>query len=236
VKYRSIVTKILIVEDDRKTAAGLGAGLRGEGFDAKTVGSGEDALLSLTAQPVDLVILDWMLPGQNGLQVMQRLRERGQRPPVLLLTAKDSISDRVQGLEAGADDYLTKPFAFEELLARVRALLRRAVPAEPLRRTVADLVVDLETRRVTREGQVLELTPREYDLIAYLIRHAGQLVDRDQLAREVWREPNRATPIDNVIDVHVARLRRKIDDGRPTKLLHVVRGLGLVLREEGPKP
>ena len=230
------MTKILIVEDDGKTASGLAVGLKGEGFEARSVGTGEDALLSLSAQPVDLVVLDWMLPGTDGLQVMQALRVLGQRPPVLLLTARDSIGDRVKGLEAGADDYLTKPFAFEELLARVRALLRRATPAEPLRRSLADLTVDLESRRVARGGQVIELTPREYDLIAYLIRHAGQLVDRDRLAREVWREPNRATPLDNVIDVHVARLRRKIDDGRANKLLHVVRGLGLVLREEGPKP
>lgn len=229
------MTRILIVEDDGKTASGLVAGLKGEGFEARTVGSGEDALLSLSAQTVDLVILDWMLPGRDGLQVLQGLRDRGQRPPTLLLTARDSVTDRVKGLEAGADDYLTKPFAFEELLARVRALLRRAAPAEPLHRSLADLTVDLETRRVTRGGQVIELTPREYDLIAYLIRHAGQLVDRDRLAREVWREPNRATPIDNVIDVHVARLRRKIDDGRQPKLLHVVRGLGLVLRDDGAK-
>jgi two-component system copper resistance phosphate regulon response regulator CusR len=229
------VTRILIVEDDGKTAAGLAVGLKGEGFEVRTAGTGEDALLSLSAQAVDLVVLDWMLPGRDGLQVLQELHNRGQRTPVLLLTARDSITDRVKGLESGADDYLTKPFAFEELLARVRALLRRATPAEPLRRNLADLTVDLETRRVSRHGQAIELTPREYDLIAYLIRHAGQLVDRDQLAREVWREPNRVTAIDNVIDVHVARLRRKIDEGHQPKLLHVVRGLGLVLRDEGVK-
>ena len=142
----------------------------------------------------------------------------------------------MKGLEAGADDYLTKPFAFEELLARVRALLRRAAPAEPLHRSLADLTVDLETRRVTRGGQVIELTPREYDLIAYF----RSVMRVNWWIATGWRgksgaKPNRATPIDNVIDVHVARLRRKIDDGRQPKLLHVVRGLGLVLRDDGAK-
>jgi len=229
------VARVLIVEDDVNTAQGIVKGLRGEGFDARATHRGEDALQSLAAQSFDLVVLDWMLPGQDGLQVLRALRESGQRTPVLLLTARDTVIDRVTGLEAGADDYLTKPFAFEELLARVRALLRRAVPAEPLRRSLADLTVDFETRRVTRAGLTIELTPREFDLIAYLICHVGQIVDRDRLAREVWREPNRATPIDNVIDVHVARLRRKIDESSPQRLLHTVRGVGFVLREESPK-
>jgi two-component system copper resistance phosphate regulon response regulator CusR len=227
--------RILVVEDDAKTAQGVVAGLKGEGFDVRAAYTGEDALQSLAAQPVDLVVLDWMLPGRDGLQVLRALRERGQHVPVLLLTARDAVTDRVKGLEAGADDYLTKPFAFEELLARIRALLRRAAPAEPLRRSLADLTVDFETRRVTRVGRMIELTPREFDLIAYLICHVGQIVDRDRLAREVWREPNRATPIDNVIDVHVARLRRKIDDGSETRLVHTVRGVGFVLREERQK-
>jgi two-component system copper resistance phosphate regulon response regulator CusR len=231
-RYPAVVMRILIVEDDVKTAHSLVKGLNGDGFYARSAHSGEDALRSLAAQAVDLVVLDWMLPGQDGLQVLRALRERGQCMPVLLLTARDAVTDRVKGLEAGADDYLAKPFAFEELLARIHALLRRAAPAEPLRRSLADLTVNFETRRVTRAGQTIELTPREFDLIAYLICHAGQIVDRDRLAREVWREPKRVTPIDNVIDVHVARLRRKIDEGNQPKLLHTVRGVGIVLREE----
>lgn len=224
--------KLLLVEDDPKTARSLVAGLEAEGFSAHSASCGDDALSSLSATPYELVILDWMLPGRDGLQVLRAIRERGNRVPVLLLTARDAVDDRVSGLEAGADDYMSKPFAFAELLARVRALLRRAVPAEPLRRNVADLTVDFETRRASRGGKALDLTPREFDLLAYLICHVGEAVSREQLARDVWRETQRATPLDNVIDVHVARLRRKLDDSHPHKLLHTVRGVGLVLREE----
>ncbi len=227
--------RILIVEDDAKTAQGLVSGFSAEGFSARAALNGKDALDSIEATPCDVVVLDWMLPGRNGLEVLYALRDRGNRVPILLLTARDAVDDRVIGLQGGADDYLTKPFAFAELLARVHALLRRAVPTEPLRRTVGDLTVDFQTRRASRGDKPLELTPREFDLLAYLICHASEAVSRDQLARDVWRETNRATPIDNVIDVHVARLRRKIDDGHPHKLLHTVRGIGLVLREERPE-
>ncbi len=226
------MAQLLIIEDDETTARGLATGLTSEGFAVRIARTGDDAIQSLEAQPTDIVVLDWMLPGRDGMEVLRWLRNRGQRVPVLLLTARDAVDDRVQGLETGADDYLAKPFAFAELLARVRALLRRATPAEPWRRKLADLSVNFETRLVTRADQPIDLTPREFDLLTYLITHAGEVVSRDQLAREVWRENNRATPIDNVIDVHAARLRRKLDDGRARKLLHTVRGIGFVLREE----
>jgi two-component system copper resistance phosphate regulon response regulator CusR len=151
---------------------------------------------------------------------------------VLLLTARDAVDDRVLGLETGADDYLVKPFAFPELLARIRSLLRRAAPtAEPLKRTMADLVVDLEARRASRAGRPIELTPREFDLLAYLLRQPGQVVSREMLAQDVWRETNRLTPLDNVIDVHVAHLRRKVDGDHSLKLIQTVRGMGFMLRE-----
>jgi two-component system copper resistance phosphate regulon response regulator CusR len=173
-----------------------------------------------------------MLPGHDGIDILKNLRARGARTPVLLLTARDAVADRVLGLESGADDYLVKPFAFAELVARIRTLLRRAAPVEPLRKTIADVVVDLETRRVSRKGKTVELTPREFDLLVYLMRQPGQVVTREMLAKEVWAETNRVTPLDNVIDVHVAHLRKKMDDGHAVKLVHTVRGVGFVLREE----
>jgi len=228
----NVCWRVLIVEDESKTARSLAEGLSRESFTAHIASNGADALTILTSQRYDVVVLDWMLPQRDGLEVLRLLRERGERVPVLLLTARDAVSDRVRGLEAGADDYLTKPFAFAELLARVRALLRRSQPVEPLRRVVGELAVDFETRRATRDGELLELTPREFDLLVYLVCHAGEVVNRDQLAHDVWREANRFTPLDNVIDVHMARLRRKLDEGRSTRLLHTVRGVGYVLREE----
>ena len=175
-----------------------------------------------------------MLPGRDGVEILKTLRARGTKTPVLLLTARDAIEDRVLGLDSGADDYLMKPFAFTELLARVRALLRRAGDTEALRKQIGDLVLDVENRRVMRGAQEIAVTPREFELLAYLLRHHGQTVTRQMLAKDVWREPHRATPLDNVIDVHVAHLRRKIDEGRRVKLIHTVRGVGFVLREESP--
>jgi two-component system copper resistance phosphate regulon response regulator CusR len=224
--------RLLIVEDDEKTARALAAGLESAGFSTATAHTGEEGFFLLNSSAFDLVVLDWMLPGRDGLEILRTVRARGTRTPVLLLTARDGVEDRVLGLESGADDYLVKPFAFAELVARIRSLLRRAGPAEPLRRAVGDLVVDLEGRRVTRGGKAIELTPREFDLLAYLLREPGQVVTREMLAREVWREENRVTPLDNVIDVHVAHLRRKVDEGHGTKLIHTVRGVGFVLREE----
>lgn len=178
------------------------------------------------------MLLDLLLPGRDGLEILTTLRKRGFQPPVLILTAKDAIEDRVLGLDSGADDYLAKPFAFPELLARVRVLLRRGRSGDrETQLRLADLEMDRIARRVTRGGQQLELTNREFELLDYLLQHHGRVVSREMLARDVWRETARATPLDNVIDVHIARLRRKLDDPFPQKLLKTVRGVGFVLRE-----
>ena len=224
--------RLLIVEDDLKTARALATGLERAGFSIATAHSGEEGFFLLNAESFDLVVLDWMLPGHSGIEILKTLRARGGKTPVLLLTARDAVEDRVLGLESGADDYLVKPFAFAELIARIRSLLRRTAGAEPLKKTVADLALDLETRRVWRANQPIELTPREFDLLAYLLRQTGQVVTREMLARDVWHETNRITPLDNVIDVHVAHLRRKVDGACALKLIHTVRGVGFVLREE----
>jgi two-component system, OmpR family, copper resistance phosphate regulon response regulator CusR len=194
--------------------------------------TGEEALSNLAADGFDLVVLDWMLPGRDGIEVLKAMRARGATIPVLLLTARDAVPDRVLGFESGADDYLIKPFAFAELIARIRSLLRRVPAAEPLRRRLGDLTLDLETRTVWRGDQRIDLTSREFDLLGYLLRQPGQVVTREMLAKDVWRETKRATPLDNVIDVHIAHLRRKVDDGRKTTLIQTVRGVGFVLREE----
>jgi len=227
--------RLIIIEDDEKTSGALQAGLEQEGFSVATAKTGEDGFFLLNTESFDLLVLDWMLPGRSGLEILKTLRARGVHMPVLLLTARDAVDDRVQGLESGADDYLVKPFAFAELVARIRTLLRRAAPAEPLKKTFGDLLVDLEARRASRAGKPVELTPREFDLLVYLLRQPGQVVTREMLARDVWNETNRVTPLDNVIDVHVAHLRKKLDDGHAAKLLHTVRGVGFVLREE-PRP
>jgi two-component system, OmpR family, copper resistance phosphate regulon response regulator CusR len=225
--------KILIIEDDPKTADALREGFRVEGYEARVARTGEEGFCLLCGELFDLVILDWMLPGRDGIQILEAMRARGRKTPVLLLTARDTIEDRVLGLNAGADDYLVKPFAFAELLARTRALLRRSGQDDPpLRSQIGDLAMDIQMRRVTRSGQDLPLTPREFDLLAYLMRHQGEVVTRQMLARDVWREPNRATPLDNVIDVHLAHLRKKVDEGRVSRFIQTIRGVGFVLREE----
>lgn len=224
--------RILLIEDEAKTARAVQTGLRAEDFDAVIARTGEEGFFLLNAETFDLVILDWMLPGRDGIEILKAVRARGNKTPVLLLTARDTIEDRVLGLDSGADDYLVKPFAFAELLARIRALLRRAGDTDLLRKQIGDLALDVENRRVKRGGQEIPLTPREFDLLAYLMRHQGQTVTRQMLAKDVWREPHRATPLDNVIDVHVTHLRRKIDEGQRVKLIHTVRGVGFVLKEE----
>src|SRR5207249_6777421 len=175
-----------------------------------------------------------MLPGRSGLEILQTLRQRRVETPVLILTARDGVDDRVLGLDLGADDYLVKPFALPELLARIRALLRRGRPSDVVRWKTADLEVDLVSRRAVRGERLLELTAREFELLEYLLRHQGHLVSREMLAREVWKEPRRATPLDNVIDVQIARLRKKVDADTGQRLIHTVRGVGFVLKEGEP--
>ena len=226
--------RVLVVEDERKLAQVLSSALRAEHYDVVIAATGEDGFYRANAEQFDLVVLDLMLPGRSGLEILQTLRQRRVETPVLILTARDGVEDRVLGLDLGADDYLVKPFALPELLARVRALLRRGRPSEVFRLKAADLEVDLVARRVVRGDRAIELTGREFDLLEYLLRHQGHLVSREMLAREVWREPHRATPLDNVIDVQMTRLRRKVDlEGAP-RLIHTVRGVGFVLREGEP--
>jgi two-component system, OmpR family, copper resistance phosphate regulon response regulator CusR len=222
--------RILVVEDESKVARALREGLERQGHEVVIAPTGEEGFFLVNAEEFDLVILDLMLPGRDGLQVLSTLRKRGLETPVLILTARDAIEDRVQGLDKGADDYLVKPFAFPELLARVRALLRRTEQGPQLR--LADLEMNVLTRNAKRRGQYLELTGREFELLEYLLRHKDQVVSREMLARNVWKESARATPLDNVMDVHINRLRRKVDEPFDRKLIHTVRGVGFVLREE----
>jgi len=222
---------VLVVEDEQKVANALKEGLEGEGYEVVLESTGEGAFFRLNTEPFDIILLDIMLPGRDGLQVLKTVRARGVETPVLMLTARDTLEDRVIGLDTGADDYLVKPFAFAEVLARMRALVRRGRSTEAVRLGVGDLEMDLVGRKVTRSGHRIDLTVREFELLEYLLRHEGQVVSRGTLARDVWQETARTTPLDNVIDVHIARLRRKIDADRPVKLIHTVRGVGFMARE-----
>ena len=228
------MVRVLVVEDERKLAQVLASALETEHYEVVVAQTGEDGFYRLNAGQFDLVVLDLMLPGRGGLEILQTLRQRRVDTPVLILTARDGIDDRVTGLDLGADDSLVKPFALPELLARIRALLRRGRPAGALRLKVADLEMDLVSRRVARGDRVLELTSREFELLEYLLRHQGHLVSREMLARDVWKETRRATPIDNVIDVQMTRLRRKVDANGGPRLIHTVRGVGFALREGEP--
>jgi DNA-binding response OmpR family regulator len=226
--------RILVVEDEVKVAKALKEGLEDERYEAVIAHTGEDAFFRINTEQFDVIVLDVMLPGRDGLQILTSLRKTGIDTPVLLLTARDTLEDRVAGLNSGADDYLVKPFAFAELVARIRALLRRGRTTDTLRLSVGDLDMDLVTRKVTRAGRLVELTTREFELLEYLLRHQAQVVLRDTLAREVWKETTRGTPLNNVIDVHIARLRRKVDLDQPLKLIHTIRGVGFMLREGEP--
>jgi DNA-binding response OmpR family regulator len=221
---------VLVVEDERKLAGAISEGLRQGGHQVTMAFTGEAALKLLLEKQVDLVLLDIMLPKMGGLETLREMRRRGLKMPVLVLTSKGLVEDRVRGLDAGADDYLVKPFAFPELLARIRALHRRVAPSAATYIALGDLRIDLNGRIVERDGQVLDLTEREFDLLAYLMLNKGTVVSREMVAREVWKTEVRYTSLDNVIDVHIAHIRRKLDDPFERKLLHTVRGVGFVMR------
>jgi two-component system, OmpR family, copper resistance phosphate regulon response regulator CusR len=226
--------RVLIVEDEEKMAKALRTGLEADQFSVSVARTGEEGFFLASTEPYDLMILDLMLPRRDGMEVLAALRQKNVSVPVLILTSKDAVKDRVRGLDAGADDYMVKPFAFSELLARIRALLRRGKPELGDKLRLADLEMDTSGRAASRNGKDLQLTAREFDLLEYLLRQQGRVVSREMLARDVWQETSRYTPLDNVIDVHVAHLRRKLDEPFKKKLLHTVRGVGFVLREEAP--
>jgi DNA-binding response OmpR family regulator len=223
------VPRILIIEDERKLLRSLARGLQGEGYEVVATASGETGYEEAVAQPFACIVLDLMLPGRDGLQVLASLRQAGNHTPVLILTARDTIDDRVTGLDAGADDYLVKPFAFAELLARLRVLLRRGRGERETVLKADDLEMDLLQRRVIRGGVELSLTQREYELLEYLLRHKNATVTRDMLGQDVWKEPAHA--LTNVIDVYINFLRRKVERPGKRVLIHTIRGVGYSLRD-----
>ncbi len=222
--------RVLVIEDDRETAAFLHKSLKESGHAPETASDGESGLAMARDGGFDVLIVDRMLPALDGLSLVKTLRAEGDRTPVLFLSALGDVDDKVKGLRAGGDDYLTKPYAYTELLARIEALARRTTPEEQATRyVVGDLVLDRLAHRVTRGGENIPLQPREYRLLEYLMRHAGQVVTRTMLLENVW--DYHFDPQTNVIDVHVSRLRSKIDKGFATPLLHTVRGAGYMIRD-----
>ncbi|GAB6064735.1 heavy metal response regulator transcription factor [Deferrisoma palaeochoriense] len=222
--------RILVVEDEAKVASFIRKGLEEERYAVDVAGDGEEGLELAELNPYDLIVLDLMLPGLDGFRFIQKLRGQGIATPILVLTARDSVSDKVKGLDLGADDYLTKPFAFAELLARIRALLRRGTPQASPVLQVADLTLDPAARRVTRAGRSIELTAKEFALLEYFLRNAGRVLTRTMILEHVWDQS--FDSYTNVVDVYVNYLRKKVDQGFEPKLIHTVRGVGYVLREE----
>jgi DNA-binding response OmpR family regulator len=219
--------RLLLVEDDARIARFVAKGLREQSYAVDVATNGDDALYQAAINAYDLVVLDVMIPGRDGFAVCRELREAGQKIPILMLTAKDAVEDRIAGLDFGADDYLTKPFEFRELLARLRALLRRSGELRPARIVVADLVLDTGARTVSRAGADVPTTTKEYALLEYLARNVGRVVGRAEIAEHVWEET--FDPFSNLIEVYVNRLRRKIDLGRAKPLLQTRRGAGYIL-------
>jgi DNA-binding response OmpR family regulator len=224
--------RILVVEDEKKVARFLEKGLREEGYSVDVALDGDDGLVKALVHEYDLLILDVMMPGRSGLEVVRELRARQRMTPVLMLTARDAEEDVVLGLDAGADDYLTKPFGFDELLARVRALLRRGGAARPDRLIYEDVEVDRVKHVALRAGERLDLTPKEFQLLEFFMLHPERVIRRTELLEKVW--DLRFDPMSNVVDVHVGNLRRKLGGSAKDTLLHTVRGVGYILRKGGP--
>jgi len=216
---------LLVIEDEPKVAKSLKQGFSEAGYIVSIANSGEEGLSIFLEQELDIVILDLNLPGRDGIDILKTLRQHTNTLPVIILSARDDINDRVLGLDSGANDYLIKPFAFPELLARTRVLLRQDVSVPTLEYHVADLSVDVINRKAFRHNKELNLTPKEFEILELLLRNQGQPVSRRMLATDIWRV-ERATSLDNVIDVHIMRLRRKVDEGFPVKLIQTIRGLG----------
>jgi two-component system OmpR family response regulator len=222
--------RVLVVEDDAKAAAYLANALREAGHSSELATDGDTGLEFARSEQFDILVLDRMLPRRDGLSILEELRREGNRTPVLILSALGSVDDRVEGLRAGGDDYLTKPYAFSELLARIEALARRSSPEEASPKyVVADLVLDRLAHKVTRSSETIPLQPREYRLLEFLMKHAGQVVTRTMLLEQVW--DYHFDPQTNVIDVHISRLRAKIDKNYERPLLHTIRGAGYMIRD-----
>ncbi len=225
--------RILIIEDQARTARELQKGLAASGMVGRVVGSGEEALELLEEEAFEALVVDVMLPGLSGLDLVRRLREEGRVIPVLFLSAKGNLEDRLQGLAAGGDDYLAKPYSVLEVAARLRSILRRLqVPPVPGVQQVADLVWDPHTRHIARSGDRIDLTPKEYAIMTLLLEHIGDVVPRSQMVQAVWGMDCAVDP--NAVDVQILRLRRKVDDPYPVKLIHTLRGVGLLLEPRGP--
>jgi two-component system copper resistance phosphate regulon response regulator CusR len=223
------MARILVVEDQEKHRDSLRRGLEAEGYEVVTASTGDEGFGAATTWPVDAIVLDLMLPGRHGLDILRDLRAGGFAKPVLILTALDAIEERVQGLDSGANDYLVKPFAFAELLARLRVLLRRDYAERELFLQADDLELDLLGRRVARCGLSIDLTGREYELLEYLLRHKNEVVTRDMIARDVWKETTGA--MTRIIDVYINALRKKVEHPGRRTLIHTVRGIGYALRD-----
>ena len=223
------IMRILLVEDEQKIVRFIRRGLKEEGYAVDVSTDGNDGYFLAGSETYDLIILDWMLPGMDGLSVCRKLRKEGCVVPILMLTAKDTVADKVKGLDAGANDYLCKPFAFEELLARVRVLLRPQAASIPTLFKAGDLKLDLLTHQVTRGGRLIELTSKEFSLLEFMLRHKGQVVTRTMLSEHVW--DIHFDSMTNVIDVYVNYLRNKIDKGFPSPLIQTVRGRGYLIKD-----